>query len=346
MRMASLLPATAAMLPYPTVPIGTLLGRAWNLFRSDMRRSLLIMLLPSVLDACAGIAIALPAATPGDARAGAAYSGLLVLSYGVGLLLLAVNFFVRAGALVTLSGLYRATIERRCLSLRQAFQAVRAKGMGLASACFGLFLLAIVLIICDWVVLTLGMLLLAVLATGTLAYLFATLGPWALVAVMGGLVAGVGLGAAILALAGFQCLCCLLPLAAIASETQTTVNAQWRALFRSYRLIGCQPLRAGAFGLMLLMAYSALSLALSLPSQIASFMALSTSHMTVMPVSVSIGLNLYGMVVSALVWPFIFAALTLFWYDCQVRSEGADLGLRVQRLRQGLVSENEIGQSA
>jgi hypothetical protein len=52
------------------------------------------------------------------------------------------------------------------------------------------------------------------------------------------------------------------------------------------------------------------------------------------PLHLQIGINLWGVLTSFILLPFYSSAITLMWYDCQVRKEGLDLRLWLYRLKQ------------
>lgn len=178
------------------------------------------------------------------------------------------------------------------------------------------------------------------LAAGLLAPMVASFSAFPFIPIVIGSALFMMMGAGLVGLLSFQCLGCLLPLAAVANCRDNSISAQWREMGRTYAFLWRAPLRAGAFGLALLLCYAVLALALSFPTQAAYFFFLYFNPVApgVIPLPVSIGASVYGIIVQGIIWPFIFAALTLFWYDCQVRWQGADMRLRLERLRSAMDS--------
>lgn len=92
--------------------------------------------------------------------------------------------------------------------------------------------------------------------------------------------------------------------------------------------------RVAAFGLALMVFYAFLALFLQIPMFIwLSFelhqLSLNPESLSsaVLPMHVHLISQLWSSLVNAIVWSFTFASITLFFYDCKVRTEGLDMKL-------------------
>lgn len=324
---------------YRSVGVPTLLSRGWNLFRANVKESMLVMLPPAVINALSGIVLSLPSALPTLTSNVAVYGMASLLAIGLGFVLQILNSYLWLFCLSILCHRYDQTlILGSPPPLGKSFERIRQQLLpllliftiiGLLYFAFGL--LDVVLFIGA----ILGVYAVILLIIGGVAQGLGNLGPelgmaLAILFFIMGTLAGLGL----ITLVSLQMVICYLPVVAVINSRPER-GAITSAFKHSFRLIFRNFPRAVLFGLLMFILSTTLSFAMSMPIQMWNLFELlfnRAGEPGVVPFHVSVVSSLYSILIGTILWPFIFAGLTLFWYDCRVRSGGLDIHLALARL--------------
>ncbi len=327
---------------YESVGVSTLLSRAWNLLRQNMKESMLVMLAPAVFGAVINIGMSIPAALPTLTSNAAAYSMAALISVGLGFILAIFNGYLWLYCMAILCRRYYQTlIQGVPPTLADCARVIRERAwplfivftlVGLLYMAFMImdvlfFLAAIVGI---YIVIILAIVLMGA-AGGSPNSALAGIAAVVAFLVMSAL-SGIGL----VVLISLQGIFCFFPVVAAANARQergeilASCGHAFRLMFRNFP-------RALLFGFLLFVLFTTLSLAMSMPIQMWTLFELMFNRVGepgVIPFHVSVVANIYQILVGTVLWPFIFTALTLLWYDCRVRSDGLDLRLSLYRLNE------------
>lgn len=320
---------------YPPQGVLTLISRAWNMLKVNLKSSLLIVLGPvvvmAVISVLLGIAASWPFLTPGSAEQQVLY----ILVAGFSMVLFVANYFVFGFCAAALARLYYSAIVLNTpLAVHECWQATRQKAGAI-------FLLLLVLIVPAFLFLALDLM---VLMGGILV---ATL----VVGVSGlsGLMSGHALSSIFhllfLLLWGFLILGTAIslitvqgsflffPLLSIATEEPPV--SWWRSLKRASRLLATNASRLIPFAGGLFCFSLVVSVMLNLPPQVWAWFEktrLGMADADRVPLYINLVVNLWDSLIDLFLIPFYIGALTLFWYDCRARKEGLDLQIRLQNM--------------
>ncbi|MEW5819301.1 MAG: hypothetical protein AB1782_03855 [Cyanobacteriota bacterium] len=123
----------------------------------------------------------------------------------------------------------------------------------------------------------------------------------------------------------YQFLICFLQLVIAATE-ETTL---FKSLVKSVDLVAHSLTRSGFFIFSLLTLWYAIVLFFNFPPLVYSFYELFKDGITTasgtLPMHILIITTLWGFFVNMLTWPWVVSAVTIFYYDTKVRTEGLDL---------------------
>jgi hypothetical protein len=331
---------------YPAQGILTLTGRAWNLFRLNWKAGLLVMLGPTILKT--GLAVLGSLLSSGTfltptTTGKLIFIALLGVTLMVGFLL---YFFVWGFSCCTLSRFYySAIIDEKPLSLKACWQSILKKAPALGLMMVIIIPLSGFMVILDIIFLYLGIFIsaaaLSAFAVSTHAFTNSISG---ITTIFFLLVWGFVVLALLIGLGTLQWFLCIFPFIAVATapiRRQTTwplVKQGIRQVFENLpRLI---PYAVTLFiftwvAMLTLMAPTILWVALEMKRT-------GMEHQVHLPFHISAIANLISGLVELMSAPFVISALTLFWYDCQVRREGIDLQLWFNKLlrRRNLLPQN------
>jgi hypothetical protein len=214
--------------------------------------------------------------------------------------------------------------------------------------------LFLVLINAGFVILEIGTLIIGVLLTMALIF---TMGALHLSNAQAGLGAGI-----ITILVGFltvlflyglfvlQILMTVMPISAFGSLPPG--KGLVKQSFRSIRALMADPGRSLLYGSVLMVFYVFLVMFLQTPMYIYwgfEFQRLSNTPELltsgVLPMHLYVVTHIWSSLVNAVVWSFMFACLSLFYYDCQVRQGALDLRLRLAQLAERMTAKRGRVQS-
>ena len=323
--------ATTERLPIlPAQGVCNIISRGWNLFRLNMKASLTIILAPTVAFSAFLLLLSLSVSYAPQVAASdklLAYGLIIAL---VALASLAMFFFIYGFACCTLIRFfYSALVRREPQPLAQCWRFTWGLRWELAWCFFAAVLMQFVFTVTDLVILFVGGSLstLALAALGGFAALARN--PLVLVVtVVGFIIFGFILLAFLIAIFAGQGFMILFPLLAV--MTSDTGRPTLRLLKEGLRQVSRNFPRMIRFGLALFIFSSAVSMALHMP--VYSWVwyekaRLGLGASATPPMYVRLVLTLWSSLASILLTPFALSAITLFWYDCQVRSDGLDLKL-------------------
>ncbi len=143
--------------------------------------------------------------------------------------------------------------------------------------------------------------------------------------------------ALLLSLIAIQMITMSMPLMAMVSEKTESVGKAFRIAFAS---VGRSLFKTALFGSLLVVFTVAVSQTIQLPMNVWLFFEVQRTILQEhsspenLPWYVKSAANLWTSLTMILLIPFNAAALSLFWYDCQVNTQGLDLTLWLERLKQ------------
>jgi hypothetical protein len=322
---------------YQAQGILSLISRAWNLLRLNLRNSLILMLAPTLLLMFFSILIAIPASqtflTPTLLHQLAISILLGLLAVGAGL-----AYFILWGfscsALIRLY--YSAIVNSEPISLKEALLFVKQVWPRLLGL-MGLFVAGVFgFAVLDFLILFLGILM------STAA--FAVLGSLvhvgnnpilAAMIIFFLLLWGFLVLVLLVGLMSFEGFFLMFPFIAVSTEPDPTSRSWFRSVLNSYKLVFANMPRLVLFSIALFFFSLTLSLVLNAPAFLWAFLEmtrLGVSKQHYLPMYIHVVMNLWQNLVHLLLTPFYLSAVTLFWYDCRVRKEGLDLQLWLEQL--------------
>lgn len=314
------------------VGLCTLIGRGWNLFKFNLKPSLILMLIPTILFTFVSILASIPGSTITMTNATADQAFISVIAISVAVLLGIVAWFLSMYACTALTRIYySALVQEKPLSFRESLRFIR-KHCGLLFVVFlGIGLACMIFSFLDIAGFMAGFFA----VTAFITYVMAKAAPLSQVgAVIAAILIGFSTLFGVFLLITYQIFLCLFPLVAIATSPGEGV---FKAMAHSLRLLFTHSKRALIFGSLLLTLYFLLALILQLPSLFwlaMEFQRLSTQQELtspgVIPLHLSVASHIWSSLTHIILWGFMFAAITLFWYDCQVSSEGLDIRLALE----------------
>jgi hypothetical protein len=309
----------------------TLISRAWNLLRLNLKKSMMTMLAPTLLLTVFYIVISIPASqtfltpTPASRLAISATTGLLGLGLGI------LSFLFWGVSCCALIRLYYSTIVRETpFTLRECWTFVNRIKWPLILMLALSLVLMVVFVIVDFLLFFAGML--------TSAALFGLLGTMS-AATQSGLLAimlifamilwGFVVLSLLLILVTTQGFCFVFPIISLATS-ETVEIPWWKHLLAGYRMILSNLPRLILFALALFAFSIVVSMVMNTPILLWAWLErarLGVSEQHHVPLYVHAMLNLWRSLADLFLIPFYISAATLFWYDCRVRKEGLDLQL-------------------
>jgi len=317
---------------YPAQSVMTLISRAWNLTRLDLKNSVLMMLpavLMNVLVHTLFSALASNSAlTPTSFQA----MGFKLVLAIVGFVALLPNFYLFVFCSTALSRrYYSAIVGTHPLDSKSCWAYVLKHWLGLLGLSTALEVVSIVLGVINIVLVGLGVFLSAAL-TGTLIAAMPHIGN-ALMPNLMLLLFILVLGFAILALT----LCILtfisyffcFPLLAIATSPKSP-EGWWSLVQNAFSLLFRNFPRLVMFSIALFLLSMTMIGVMMGPASIWMLVEMTRKGVNQyyhLPFYMQMVMNLWSSLTNLIFYPFWVSALTLLWYDCQVRKEGMDLRL-------------------
>lgn len=321
---------------YPAQGIMLLISHAWNLLRANLKSSILIILAPTLLFTLFHLLVGLLSGQTflTSTTVSALTQDLLV---GAVLILLAIPCFgLWIFSCCTLSRLYYSAItQEQPLSVKACWQYTLKRWFPTLGVTITLSISLLVMLALDFFILFIGLSLsffiLGALAvsTGNFQHIGSQVMMFLFLLVWGFVVLTFTIG-----MASFQGFFFTFPLLAL-STGPSAPGSIWPRLKEAYRLLFKNLIRLTLFGVVLFCFSGALSVVLMSPAWIWAVLEmarLGLSQQHYIPLHVQSVLNIYSSLASLLMLPFHISALTLLWYDCQVRQEGLDLRIWFNRI--------------
>jgi hypothetical protein len=336
---ASAVPAPVII--YPAQSLMSLLSRAWNLLRTNLKSSLLLMMGPTILITAFHLLVSLLSSqtflTPTSA-AGLTFTLLIVLAC---ILLALPCFFFWIFSCCALSRLYySAIVSEAPITIRACWHYLQKIWLPLTLLIVALSVILFIFIIVNFLILYLGILLSVLVLTGLglATGNFQHLGPGVTI-IFFLLIWGFVVLAATISMISFQGFFFAFPLLAISTATNIKTT-WWQHLSKSYKLLFENIHRIIPFAMILFFFSWILLGVLMSPAWIWSILELARlgiNQQDHIPMHIQTVVNIWSSLANLLVLPFHISALTLFWYDCLVRKEGLDLKIWFNRIlrRQG-----------
>lgn len=328
---------------YPAQGIFTLISQAWNLCRLHLKESLRFLMVPTLIQI---VFIILLTLLSGKTFLTAVTLQALAFKLVVIILLLLLGFplfFYWVFCCCTLIRFYYLGLTSpEAPTLGECWRyALKAWPSIVGLTIFSGFLL-VVLLVLDGLILFFGLLI----SGAVLGALGGTLSPGShrsvvtigmMLSFM--LVLGFLVLTLIVSLIVFQSFLFTFPLISLSTESQPRSHQPRRTGFSHFtgvlKLLLTNLPRVIGFSLALFGFTWLMVIVMMSPAWVWSALELNRlgiNQQHVIPEYVQAVLNLWNTVVNLIVLPFHLSALTLFWYDCQVRREGMDLQLWLQRL--------------
>jgi len=310
-----------------------MVGRSWNLFRNHFKLACQVMALPMALVMVQAMLSAVPNILPTWTGASPFQMGLLIVSM-VALVLVAIgNACLSVLATVMMKRLFYITLTQdtpaRLIDGWRFIEKSWAKALGIM-----LFNIpvAIAYILVDVLIVLLGFGV-ATLLMGVFAVQNTAVRAGAIVAIViwGFLILSVFLG-----LLAVQMVSMSMPLLALVSGKAAHIGQAYRM---AYACLGRNLPKAALFGALIVIFTVVISQVIQLPINVWFLVEYSRiwaqDHASggTVPWYVTAATNMWTSLTTMLLIPFNTASLTLFWYDCQVSSQGLDLQLWLDRLK-------------
>jgi hypothetical protein len=321
---------------YPAQSMLTLISRAWNLLRTNLKSTLLLMAAPTVVFTVLHLMISvLSSQTVLTPASGAVLALDILLLIGCAVLAFPSYFFWVFSCCAISRLHYSAIVDDTPLTIRECWQYIRTIWGSLTLLIVILSIVAGGLVLVSLIVFYLGLILsvVAIAGLGVAATNFHHLLPGVMtlffVLVWGFVVLTVMIG-----LVSFQGLVFIFPLLAV-STGDDPATTWWQHLKHAYALLFGNVLRVIPFTLILFLFSWVIISVLMSPAWIWSIIELTRlgiNQQYHIPLYIQTVLNLWSSMANLLVIPFQISAMTLFWYDCLVRKEGLDLKLWFNRI--------------
>lgn len=330
-------PSESPVVIYPAQSVTTLISRAWNVVKLNWKSSLLIMLGPTLLYTLLAILLSLATSqtfltpAPGSQLILKLVTALLSVIIGI------LGYFYSGLANCALVRLYySAIVQEQPLSAKACGAFILRNWAPLVGLMCLVIVPIIVFIVIDFLIISLGVLM------GTAA--LGVLGSYAVIAqsVLKGIMVvffmllwGCVVLTVSISLISFEGFFLVFPFMALSTAPSDQPLAWPRRIGAAYRLLLNNMPRAILFALALFGFGLVMSSVLNVPAFLWMWLemtrlGLSQQHHA--PLHVNIILNLWSSATHLILTPFYISAVTLFWYDCQVRKEGLDLRLWFENL--------------
>lgn len=314
----------------------TLVSQSWNLVRANLKDSIFTLFWPLLLFGAGTLLLSIPAS-------------LMFLTTSKTSILLITIFCVLAGIAVCLVGLvgwmlswcvlirlyYSAIVNEKPLSLKACWHHVLTNWQPLGLTVFVVMAFFTILLITNLLIFFVGIIVsgaafsaLAIIQHNGLLKAAMSI---VFLLVWGFLVLGL-----LISMITLQSMISSFPFLAIATHPDPH-PPWWPTIRQSFRLVLSNFPRLILFGVLFFLFAFVISMVLHAPIfiwTVVELMRLGVSHQQALPFHLQVGMNLWNMLTQFIMTPLYTGALVLIWYDCQVRKEGLDLELWLQRIIQ------------
>ncbi len=328
---------SAAARIYGEASLLTLISRGWNLYRHNVRMALLLMLLPIFFFTLHGLLSGFISSIPSLINSQSITLQLGLLAYVFSLCFSFLSWLTLILTSTVLSRVYYAQIiHAPPVSLQDGLAYLKKVGLFLAGLMI-LLLIITVLLSLLMIGLSFAGLFGVGLVVGILRAMATQSNPLYIAAgVVFLIVMGFVVLALVLFLLGFTFLFFIFPFLGVAtSDGEKKVDAvfyAWKQLFGNFpRLV--------LYVILLITFASILSTTLNLPLGIWTAMEMKRIALSEgmtdpsIPLHVSFVVSIWGNLVNMVMFPFMVGAMTVCWYDCQVRREGIDIQLWLKQIQ-------------
>lgn len=316
----------------------TTLSLAWNLVKQNLKTCLITMLGPSVLLAASGILINAASSTPFLTKSTVGSTAITLTGLISGILIWFAGIVYWGFSCCTLTRLfYSCIIDAECLSIRDCWAHTKKAWPSLSLTLIILFVVLALFIFLDFLILFAGGILTGVSFKALQQFLHSS--NTLLNAVMTTffmLLWGFIVLVILVSLSSIQYLSFMFPITALSTQYKKNTS-WWQQVSKSYRLLFSNLPNLVVFGIVLFLFVSLLSTVMHGPLLIwlgFELTRLNSSVQHTLPVHIQIIFNLWNSFVFMLLTPMSLSAITLAWYDCQVRKEGMDLKLWLRQILQ------------
>lgn len=343
---------------YGPAGVCTLADRGWILFKRNAKTCFLILLVPLTLSTLVSVLASIPSAFPTMTKFLPQQLLISLAALVLALVLGIGSWFVTFFACCTLARiLYFAILREQTIGIRESMRAFKDVWPVMFIYFIGFLLLWIGFILIDTLIFGVGFF-------ATMMLLIVMMSNQQNTFVQGGaVIISILIGFVVFALmfvvVSFQSLMFAFPLIAFSASDEDYVPIPWKSfsldawlnywstnisktfhtVSASLRTLFANLLRSCRFGALLLLLYMAMVLLLHVPVFI--WMAVEYERLTslretmpgVVPLHITLVFQVWSSLVASVVWSYMFAAVTLFLYDCKIRTEGLDFRLMLDRLK-------------
>jgi hypothetical protein len=319
---------------YPPQGILTLISRAWNLVRINLKVVIGIMALPTLFNTLFHVLLSLFSNQSFLTQVGSTELGFrLLLLVGTSLLVIP-SFFLWLVSYGLLGRFFYLSILRNTApTAKECFQHLRENWLALMGMTLLLGLMVMGLLVLTILIFYLGMLLIG-FTVAALAISAGTDSSRLMMAIFA-LVLGFAALSLLVILGTMQWFLFNVPILSLLTTTGQR-KGFWKHIGDScqilFRLIPRVILFSVSFVVLswifmgVLMSPALIWIKLEM-----SRTALASHHL--LPLYIQSIWNIWSSLANCLIMPFYISAITLFWYDCQTRSEGLDLKLWLEKLQ-------------
>lgn len=323
---------------YGDVGLGTILSRAWILFKKNMKACLLLMLLPAIVQIVSQLTFTLPSYLLHGHHHQPLTDLLLSTILLSGPAFLAASFFLHIlCAAILIRILDSAIVRNKPISIRESLAFMMGKipilllWLIISSILYLLLSIADVLIILAAFIFVGGL-----LSRYVYPWLFGSAGNISIL--IGGLLLALLIGAAaimgVTGLFGLELGMGIFPLLSFCVSKNKPVSA---LLPETFVIIFRNAGRIFMLCPLLFVLFFVIAVALQGPLFIwAAFESYRIHQFNYFPMHVSITLSIVSNLINIVISGYLWSILTLFWHHARIASEGLDIQQRLKHLRQRL----------
>jgi hypothetical protein len=315
----------------------TLVSRAWNLMKANLKASIMLILPPILLLTGVNLLVSMLSGGTFLTTASPWAMGMKLGLALAGLFLLIPSFFLWVFCGAALSRLYFSSIVGdEPLSVRDCCRHVWTNWLTYTLLTAGLGLVSMSLMGINLLLLILGVFLSSTLMirlgtalghfggnvfTGSMLVLFLLVWGFTILVATSGILI-------------FQCFFFIFPLLSISTTPRNQLD-WWPRVRAAYRLMFARFTQLMLFSLSMGLFSMVLGGVLMSPAfmwMLIELQRLGIGQQHHIPIHIQTVINIWSSLANLVIYPFQISACTLLWYDCQVRQEGLDLQIRFNRL--------------
>lgn len=330
--------ASSALIIYQSQGPLTLLSRAWNLLRANLKKCLLIMALPTLMNTVFHVLLSLLSNKSFLTSATATDFVWRILLLG-GAMLFSIPTLITwlVSCCLLCRFFYLSLLCDEAPSIRDCLRYLGKIWLPLTGLIMLLGLMVLGLIMLNFIVFYLGLMLVGVTvvamgATGAAAD--AILPKLMMVAFV--LVIGFVAFVLLISLGALEGFLFSFPVTSLLTAQEGGKKSVWRHIGDSYKLLFRYFPGVVTFSIGLLLLSWTMMGVMAAPAYLWMIIEMTRtgfdSHHTI-PLYAQTILNIWSSLTNLVMMPFLISAMTLFWYDCQVRGQGLDIRLWLDKIR-------------